>query len=181
MTISIRNETWHVRYIIVNKATGIKKRKRVNTGLEATPRNLKIIIDTYASKEETHNVNLDIPSDKEVKVLINAADGMLKNFIAIMYFLNLRPSELISLKWRDIDFGCNTMQIFNSRSSRKITDEVKPYLEAQIMLTVHHKSNVFVNRFGKEYISTTLLTRMFNTLLKKVNMKVCKLYTLRAI
>ena len=74
-------------------------------------------------------------NEEEKALIINAADGQLKNLIQFNFWVGLRISELIALKWTDIDFDSGTIHIQRAKVERKIkTTKTKAGIRKIIML-----------------------------------------------
>ena len=131
-------------------------------------------------------------SENEIKIIFENCDGYLKNFIMLMFASRMRPGEIIALLWKDIDFDKKQINIYktivNSQkgpvktlaSKRKI--DMLPMaelaLKEQFKLTKDYEF-VFVNRSKNHFFSHDIINTRFQNILKKVNIKVRKLYNLR--
>jgi len=105
---------------------------------ESVDRNVAIGIKLESSKPEP----MPFSQDEVIRVL-NKADGMLKNFLAVGFYTGMRSGEILGLMHSDI--GDDTISIKRSISKGKITkpktegsirtipmfDAVRPYLEDQ--------------------------------------------------
>jgi len=70
--------------------------------------------DKFLSKErEVKPLNLE-----DVNLLINEAEGQLKNILTFLFFTGTRPGEMIALKWEDIDFKKKTINICRTRQGK---------------------------------------------------------------
>ena len=131
-------------------------------------------------------------SEDEIKIILENCNGYLKNFIMLMFTSGMRPGEIIALLWKDIDFDKKQINIYktivNSQkgpvktlaSKRKI--DMLPMaelaLKEQFKLTKDYEF-VFVNRSKDHFFSHDIINTRFQNVLKKVNIKVRKLYNLR--
>lgn len=140
--------------------------------------------------EDDHNVRpftLD-----EINNLINKAQGYMKHFIAIMSFSGMRPGEIISLTFDDIDFENKTININKTTingevgfvktpsSQRKI--EMLPIVEKHFLLQReltdgNPYNKVFLNSSGKPFYSHDIIAVNFKKLLDKADKRY--LYQLR--
>lgn len=136
-------------------------------------------------------------SEKELKLIFETATGQFKNIFALMYFLGgLRPSELIALEWRHINFDKRVVYVVNGITGKESEKEKlllktdssmrKVYLsdKAIELLQEQHKltgfsSFVFLNQQKEQYNSPRYLSSKFSKLLDKLNLKNHKLYDIR--
>ncbi len=58
-------------------------------------------------------------TEDEQDKIVNVAEGQLKNFIQFNFWVGLRISELIALKWSDIDIGNNIIHIQRAKVEGK--------------------------------------------------------------
>lgn len=132
------------------------------------------------------------------KILENADDGYMKNFITLMVSTGLRPGEIIALKWSDINFEKQTINIERTRvrakkgeaftdglpkteSSIRTIDMLSKALEAlkeQFEIT-KEKEYIFINSSGYPFYSHDIIGVNFNKILKKANIQARPLYNLR--
>jgi integrase len=47
----------------------------------------------------------------EIDILLNTSEKKLKNFLGISFFTGMRSTELLALKWDDVDFATDTVSI----------------------------------------------------------------------
>ncbi|RDE25182.1 site-specific integrase [Motiliproteus coralliicola] len=69
--------------------------------------------------------SIDPFSMDEVVQIVNNAMPWSKNVIKANFFMGLRPSELICLKWTDIDFGAKTVTIQRAVDHRGVIKRTK--------------------------------------------------------
>jgi len=56
------------------------------------------------------------PFDRDTMLdIINGADGWFKNFLALSFFTGLRTGEAVALKWSDINFELQELEVKRSR------------------------------------------------------------------
>lgn len=169
MKITNKNGFLFITYTAKCSATGTIKRMRINTKLVANEENLAIAEEKCNKLKNQQEIQANFHSKEEIEILINKANGMFKNFLALIYHLNVRPIELIPLEWNNIDFEAGSVVINNMKdgSTKKlsINKSVDQYLKDQMNLTKKYDSNVFLNKNKEAYKSTRLLSRMFKTLL----------------
>lgn len=64
-----------------------------------------IILSKLVDKETSESdYEVDPFDKKEIKAILNTAEGQIKNLIQFAFFTGLRTSELIALEWGDIDW-----------------------------------------------------------------------------
>ena len=73
---------------------------------------LKRIISTVAKKSE---FEADPFTEEEQQIILNATSGQTKNLIQFGFWSGLRTSELIALKWADIDFNDRVVNITRAK------------------------------------------------------------------
>lgn len=127
-----------------------------------------------------------------MKLLIDKSTGQFKNILMFNFFAGLRGSELIALRWNDIDFDSNTIRIDTrirdgvedvSKSKRvRIIDmlpQVKIALKRQRLLTGLKNDYVFVTQYGKGYTTPEGLTVVLKELCVTCGIKVGTMHTIR--
>ena len=128
----------------------------------------------------------------EIKLLIEKSNGQFKNLLMFNFFAGLRGSELIALRWNDIDFNSNTIRI-DTRIREGIEDVTKSKrvrvidmlpqariaLKKQRLLTGLKDNFVFVTQYGKGYRTPAVLTELFKNLCIESDLKVGTLHTIR--
>jgi len=69
--------------------------------------------DTRAERRQKGKlkVGVDIPTAKEIKAIVNAAEGRWKPLLLMAIFAGLRASELRGLKWADVDLDKREVHI----------------------------------------------------------------------
>lgn len=128
--------------------------------------------------EEDKNVN---PFTlEEFEVILDKAKGYKKNFFAIMAFSGVRPGELVSLKWKDVDFENETFKVLRTRirgefgptktiSSKRVVEmmpNVKEYFLKQYELTGGNVFDMlFMSSFNKPFYSHDTIAKQFKDLL----------------
>lgn len=74
-------------------------------------------------------------NEDEQKKILSVADGQIKNFIQFNFWAGLRISELIALKWTDIDFKRGIIHIQRAKVENKIkTTKTKAGIREIFML-----------------------------------------------
>lgn len=131
-------------------------------------------------------------SQEDMKLLIEKADGHFKNLLMFNFFAGLRGSELIALRWDDIDFNSDTIRI-DTRIRQGIEDvtkskrvriidmlpQAKEALKRQRLLTGLISEYVFVTQYGKVYKTPEVLTVVLKKLCIQCGIRVGTLHTVR--
>lgn len=129
---------------------------------------------------------------EELKVILDKSKGYKKNFFGIMAFSGVRPGELVSLKWKDVDFENETFKVLRTRirgefgptktiSSKRVVEmmpSVKEYFLKQYELTGGNVFDmVFISSFHKPFYSHDTIALQFKALLADGDLRY--LYQLR--
>ncbi len=144
---------------------------------------------TLKSNYEIEPFNLE-----EIKIILDNADGWLKNFLGIAFFTGARTGEILALEWNDIDFENHTISITKTRTNgltkipktkssiRKIDilSQCLPFLKNQQKINGLN-SNVFTSsrkNVGNVYGSCSMRPKWLK-LLKTCNLKYRNIYQTR--
>ena len=135
---------------------------------------------------------VEIFNQDEMKVLIDSASGQLKNILLFTLFTGLRGSELIALRWHNINFNEDTITVDTriregvedvTKSKRvRVIDmlpQAKEALKMQQLLTGLKNDFVFVTQFGMSYIKPSNISEAIKSLCKECDIKEGTLQTLR--
>lgn len=130
-------------------------------------------------------------SEDEIKTIIGVAKGQLKNYIQLACFTGLRGSELIALRWDDIDFDKNLIRV-DSRivdgeedipksGKTRFVPIFKQALEALNNQRIFSglREFVFIDRHGGSLYDSDVMMKAFKRLLKKNNMESGTIHDLR--
>ena len=137
------------------------------------------------------------PFSKEVMLrIIEGAEGWFKNFLALSFFTGLRTGEAVALKWSDINFELQEIEVKRSRrygkditpKTRKsirvvpIFDELLPYLKDQKERTKDAQSEyVFLSIHNEPFQDgNRLRDHHWKKLLKKLEIPYQRLYDTRS-
>ncbi|QOP42144.1 tyrosine-type recombinase/integrase [Sulfurimonas marina] len=137
------------------------------------------------------------PFEKEVMLqIIQSASGWFQNFLALSFFTGLRTGEAVALKWSDVDFNSQELEVKRSRRYGKditpktqksvrtvpIFDELLPYLESQRELTKDSESEyVFLTRLGTPFNDGNRIRDFhWKKLLKELKLPYQRLYDTRS-
>ncbi|MBS4067240.1 MAG: tyrosine-type recombinase/integrase [Sulfurimonas sp.] len=131
-----------------------------------------------------------------IKMLIqNAQDEWFRNFLALSFFTGLRTGEAVALKWEDIDFDSQELEVKRSRRYGKdvtpktqksnrvvpIFDELLPYLKSQYELTYSKSEYVFISIYGTPFNDGNRIRDYhWSKLLQKMELPYQRLYDTRS-
>ena len=132
-----------------------------------------------------------------MKLLIKSCqDEWFKNFLALSFFTGLRTGEAVALKWDDIDFNSQELEVKRSRRYGKDTtpktqksvrvvpifDELLPYLKSQKKLTKESDSEyIFLSTYGTPFNDGNRIRDYhWRKLLEKVKLPYQRLYDTRS-
>lgn len=117
-------------------------------------------------------------TETEIKKLISCSKGQLKNYIQLCCFTGMRGSEMIALRWDDIDFDKGIIRV-DTRIVNGEEDETKSkkirfipmFQQAREALSNQRMKSglreyVFINGSGNRYYGTESLNVSFKTMLK---------------
>ena len=136
-------------------------------------------------------------SIETMKMLIaSTKDEWFKNFLALSFFTGLRTGEAVALKWEDIDFNSQELEVKRSRRYGKDTspkteksirvvpifDELLPYLKSQRELTKENDSEyIFLSIYGTPFNDGNRIRDYhWRKLLEKVKLPYQRLYDTRS-
>jgi len=135
---------------------------------------------------------VQIFNQSEMETLVGSSTGQLRNVLLFLFFSGLRGSELIALRWNDIDFNSNTIRIdtrirdgvedVTKSKTVRIIDmlpQARKALKNQQLLTGLKNDYVFLSFYGKPYKRPCHLSGAIKELCKKVGVKVGTLQTIR--
>ncbi|WP_168171342.1 tyrosine-type recombinase/integrase [Sulfurospirillum diekertiae] len=126
---------------------------------------------------------VDVFSEEKRKLLIEHSSGQLHNLIQFVFYSGLRAGEIIGLKWDNIDFDKNKIDVY-MRVRKGTVDlpkgdkirlidllpQAKQALLVQRQLT-GLSTFVFHSREGKPYFSETSITQSIQELCKKLGIE----------
>ena len=131
-------------------------------------------------------------SEEEINLLLEKSTGQFRNILMFNFFAGLRGSELIALRWNDIDFTKNTIRIDTrirngiedvTKSKRiRIIDmlpQAKVALKRQKRLTGIKDDYVFITQYGKPYNRPEVLNKLLKKLCIECDIKIGTTHTLR--
>ncbi len=129
--------------------------------------------------------------DEIIKIL-NSTSGNLYYFIVIMVYSGIRPGEIISLTWDDIDFKKKRIAVDKTTVRGKVGDvktpssvryvDIIPVLENELhnlYKETGRKEYLLLSHFKKPFYSHDIISKRFIKLLTDINIKERTLYNLR--
>lgn len=129
--------------------------------------------------------------EDEIKTIIQKAKGQLKNYISLACFTGMRGSELIALKWDDVDFKRGSIRVDtrivlgeeDRTKSGKVRyvpmfNQARKALESQ-MESKNGSRFVFVNKHGGNYESTHAMNYAFKKHTNSIGMRSGTIHDLR--
>jgi len=148
------------------------------------------LIHTKPPRKEHKEVKI-FTSD-EIELLLNHTEGQFHNILKFNFFMGLRGSELIALKWEDIEFK-NKKVTIQRRIRERNVDKPKGYkvrvidlmpqaLDALINqweLSKDTKGYVFVTSKGTPYTIQDTLSKRLRKLCKKLCISPKSFHTIR--
>ncbi|UPT76693.1 site-specific integrase [Sulfurovum sp. XGS-02] len=131
-------------------------------------------------------------SQEDMKLLISNSTGQFRNMLMFNFFAGLRGSELIALRWDDIDFDANTIRI-DTRIRQGIEDvtkskrvriidmlpQAKAALKKQMLITGLKGNYVFLSQHGKVYTTPNVLSDRLKDLCVECGIKAGTMHTVR--
>jgi integrase len=118
-------------------------------------------------------------SESEIKQLISHSKGQIKNYIQLCCFTGMRGSEMIALRWDDIDFEKGIIRVDtrvvngNEDATKSKTIRFIPMFRQarEALMNQRLKSGlrefVFINNSGSQYFGTQSFNISFKRMLKK--------------
>ena len=135
---------------------------------------------------------VQIFNQSEMEALVASATGQLKNILMFNFFAGLRGSELIALRWHDIDFNANTVRIdkriregvedvTKSKTTRIIDmlPQARIALKNQQFLTGLKNDYVFLAQRSKPFRKPSNISEAIKSLCISCNIKQGTLQTIR--
>ncbi len=129
-------------------------------------------------------------SPREVAILLDAADGWFRNYLAIAFYTGMRPGEIIALTKDDVNIKRRIINVSKARRYGKtstpktlysirevpIFDVLVPYLEEQLSQCGHY---LFTNSRGDPLWDAKKLHPYWNNLLERTGLMYRELYSTR--
>ena len=137
--------------------------------------------------EEIYPFNKD-----EIINILNSVTGNLYYFIVIMLYTGMRPGEIISLTWKDIDFDKKRIAVDKTTVNGKVGNvktqssvryvDIIPILEYELKNLYKDSPNneyLLLSSHNKPFYSHDIIAKRFKELLVNISIKERKLYNLR--
>ncbi|MGJ0363032.1 site-specific integrase [Aliarcobacter cryaerophilus] len=137
--------------------------------------------------EEIYPFNKD-----EIINILNSVTGNLYYFIVIMLYTGMRPGEIISLTWKDIDFDKKRIAVDKTTVNGKVGNvktqssvryvDIIPILEYELKNLYKDSPNneyLLLSSHNKPFYSHDIIAKRFRELLINISIKERKLYNLR--
>ncbi len=129
----------------------------------------------------------------EKQTIIDATDGQIKNLIQFGFWSGLRTSELIALKWTDIDFErsvanisrakvCNIEKGTKTKSGIRALVLLPKALEALKNQEIFTKNDIYIfhnPNTNKQWANSNKVSDVWYKLLSKLNIKYRNCYQMR--
>jgi len=114
----------------------------------------------------------------EIPRLIDSCAEHLKPIVTTAVFAGMRKSEILNLKWEDIDFKRGIIYLLNTKNNEKREVLINEIVTKALLSVKRHGSNpyVFVSKTGKPY---TNVRKSFETALKKCDIINFRFHDLR--
>lgn len=158
--------------------------KRVKSPTAATKKFKKL--------DEQENDSIHPFNKDEIFKILNNTSGNLHYFIFIMFYTGIRPGELISLTWNDIDFEKRRIAVdktifqgkvgnVKTQSSVRYVDILPPLYEKLLELKeiTYSYKYLIVNNSKKSFYSHCILNTRFKAILNKLGIQYRSIYNLR--
>ncbi len=142
----------------------------------------------YVTAPKVKRVLPDVYRLDEVNILLSNTRGQFKHLLELAFFSGMRPSEIIALKWKHIDFNNDVIKVFErirdghiglpKGDKIRIIDllpRAKRSLELQLPLTCTNEY-VFVTQYNESYKNANVLDTLFKNLCTKSNLRVGRFY-----
>lgn len=197
-------ESWQNRLLLKYKPLSVQKYRSIFYGIFTKAYQNELIVknpfdmvtapklkNRNFSSEENEAINPF--TQKEIDALVAAEDETyMPNFIQLMSNSGMRPGELISLTWKDIDFENRSIKVNKTTVNGKVglpktassvrvidmLDGAYNALQAQYQLTATEEY-VFVNSSHKSFYSHDIININLRKRLKAQGIEVRSLYQFR--
>jgi integrase len=144
----------------------------------------------FAEVVKMKNKKREIYTLEEMKIMIDNATGWLKTFLIVAFGTGMRTGELMALKWCDIDFENNLIQVKRSMRDGILKETTKTgndrtitmleFVKEELLKAPRKNEFLFVNKDNKPFsYSGSIIDYHFKPLLKRINVKYKSLYATR--
>jgi len=125
-----------------------------------------------------NNVNLRILSNEEFQKLYNNSSESLKSFLTVAVNTGMRPSEILNLKWEEVNFKQGYVLVSNSKNNESRNIPMNENLK-DTLLRLNNELNleyVFSHKDGEPIKS---VKHGFWSALRRSGINHCRIYDLR--
>jgi len=142
----------------------------------------------YVTAPKIKRVLQEVYRLEDVNILLSNTKGQFKNLLELAFFSGMRPSEIIALKWKNINFKNESIKILEriregtidlpKGDKIRIIDllpRAKKALEKQLPLTCSHEY-VFITQYNEPYKNSQVLDTLFKNLCLKSNLRIGRFY-----
>lgn len=152
---------------------------------------IRRLLRTYGNKSEYDPIPF---TEKEKNILLESLTGQFKNLVQFGLWAGLRSSEVIALRWQDVDFKDGIVNISQAKVENKIKGtktksgtrkiillpKARDALMQQIQFTQLNSEFIFHNpNTDKPWSSSSKLGQYWRNELKNINIKYRNIYQLR--
>ncbi len=111
-------------------------------------------------------------SKKEIiDMIVSTTNFTHRLIIKLLYSAGLRLSELINLKWKDIDFERNLIQVKSAKGRKDRVTILSPKVKKDLkVLTLNLVGNVFISNRNKKYTPSSI-QKIISNASKKAGIK----------
>ena len=151
-----------------------------------------MVIKSKFKKLNDENEEINPFNNDEIIKILNSTTGNLYYFIVIMLYTGMRPGEIISLTWKDIDFDKKRIAVDKTTVNGKIGNvktqssvryvDIIPILEYELKNLYKDSPNneyLLLSSHNKPFYSHDIIAKRFKELLVNISIKERKLYNLR--
>ena len=151
-----------------------------------------LLTKKFKNLEEKENDSITPFNKNEISSILNITSGNLYYFILIMFYTGIRPGELISLTWNDIDFDKKRIAVdktifqgkvgnVKTQSSVRYVDILPPLYDKLLELKeiTYNYNYLIVNNSKKSFYSHCVLNTRFKAILNKLGIHERSIYNLR--
>jgi integrase len=117
-------------------------------------------------------------TDVEIEILLNSCYGHIKDIVTVALHTGMRKSEILNLKWQDIDLRNRLIIIRNTKNNESRTIPMNETLcdMLQMLSPTNEQQYVFANREGKPFGD---VRTSFRNALKRAGIKDFRFHDLR--
>ena len=179
-------QAWQDSYLEKYKGKTVREfRSTLNAVFEMAVNDEIITRNPLRAVKAPKRVKVEVETfkDEERKLLIESAEGQLANIIQFAFFSGLRAGEITGLKWENVDFEKNKLNVcvrirggeedLPKGGKVRVIDllpQAKQALIAQMERTGLAKY-VFLSRNGEPYYSEVSITQSIKTLCAKMGIE----------